>query len=149
MKKILTVLFFSLISECSILAQQGYWFQNHFIELESDNSFGYYVQLIGKTIPEGDNAMIIKKLIKCDNVTPVNQNGFVIHTTERPVNQNIYVSDIYRGSISDYVIILPSISFEMVDGESASDILCTRGQEPCAQTIMKHLHTYARSINRN
>ena len=123
MRKVLTTLFFSLIFDCSIFAQQGYWFQNHFIELKSDYSFGYYVQLIGENNPKGDNAMIIKKLTKCDDVTPVNQNGFVIHTTERPVNQNIYVSDIYRGSISDYVIILPSISFEMVDGESASDIL--------------------------
>lgn len=52
MKKVISVFLLSLIVNCGIYAQQGYWFQKHFIELESNNSSHYYVQLIGEDTPK-------------------------------------------------------------------------------------------------
>lgn len=123
MKRCMSILLWYLISECSIHAQDGYWFQNRFIELVSDNTSHYYVQLPDDNILKGDNAVFIKNQIKCDSVFPINKNGYLIKTTERPTNQKLYVSDIYHSSMSDNIIILPSISFEIVNGSSAYDIL--------------------------
>lgn len=58
MKKLLSLFIMSLICEYNIYAQQGYWFQNHFIVLEPDNSSQYYVQLVGEDIPKGDNTSL-------------------------------------------------------------------------------------------
>lgn len=125
MRKVIFVFFLSLIFDCAIYAQQGYWFQKHFIELESNNSSQYYVQLTDKDIPKVDKKTIIKGLVKCDSLLPVNNDGYLIKTAERPLGQNLYVSDLYHSSISDQIIILPSLSFEMIDNCSASDILKT------------------------
>ncbi len=51
-----------LIVDSGIHAQQGYWFQKHFIELESNNSSQYYVQLIGEDTPKEERISIIKEL---------------------------------------------------------------------------------------
>jgi hypothetical protein len=66
MKRCMSILLWYLISECSIHAQDGYWFQNRFIELVSDNTSHYYVQLPDDNILKGDNAVFIKNQIKCD-----------------------------------------------------------------------------------
>ena len=64
MKRCMSILLWYLISECSIHAQDGYWFQNRFIELVSDNTSHYYVQLPDDNILKGDNAVFIKNQIK-------------------------------------------------------------------------------------
>ncbi len=112
-----------LIVDSGIHAQQGYWFQKHFIELESNNSSQYYVQLIGEDTPKEERISIIKELVECNSVLPVSKDGYLIKATERPLNQKLYVSDLYHSSLSDHIIILPSLSFEMIDNCSASDIL--------------------------
>ena len=123
MNKIISVFLLFFIVDCGIYAQQGYWFQKHFIELESNNSSQYYVQLIDENTPKEDKISIIKGLVKCDSVFSVSKDGYLIKATERLLNQKLYVSNLYHSSISDYIIILPSISFEMIDGCSASTIL--------------------------
>ena len=123
MNKIISVFLLFFRVDCGIYAQQGYWFQKHFIELESNNSSQYYVQLIDENTPKEDKISIIKGLVKCDSVFSVSKDGYLIKATERPLNQKLYVSNLYHSSISDYIIILPSISFEMIDGCSASTIL--------------------------
>ena len=65
MKKLLSLFIMSLICEYNIYAQQGYWFQNHFIVLEPDNSSQYYVQLVGEDIPKGDNTSVQIMLKEC------------------------------------------------------------------------------------
>ena len=123
MKKIISVFLLFLIVDSGIHAQQGYWFQKHFIELESNNSSQYYVQLIGEDTPKEERISIIKELVECNSVLPVSKDGYLIKATERPLNQKLYVSDLYHSSLSDHIIILPSLSFEMIDNCSASDIL--------------------------
>ena len=54
----------SLIFDSAIYAQQGYWFQKHFIELESNNSSQYYVQLTDKDIPKVDKKINYKGIGK-------------------------------------------------------------------------------------
>lgn len=119
MKKIFVFILWLLIFFCKVNAQEGYWFQGNFIELEPDNS-QYYVQFIGSEILKVDD---IKEIVKCDKVFPVRRNGFVIKTSERPISNDLYVSELYKNTISDHIIILPSISFETPDRNSASEIL--------------------------
>lgn len=112
-----------LVHVCLAHAQQGYWFQGKFIELESVKSHGYYVQLKDDNISSPNLNTIIKDKIKSEIVIPISDRGFLIKTKEAPIDEDIFVSDIYKSSCSDFIIILPSISFEIYKGCSASNIL--------------------------
>lgn len=116
-------LFLLVMHVCLAHAQQGYWFQGKFIELESVKSHGYYVQLKSNNISTPNLKSIIKDKIKSEIVIPITDCGFLIKTKEAPINEDIFVSDIYKSSCSDFIIILPSISFEINKGCSASNIL--------------------------
>jgi subtilisin family serine protease len=105
------------------VAQQGYWFNDQYVALEPNDSLSFYVQIMDNQHQTVHNSVNIKKIIKCDQAIPVRQSSFIIKTTERPTRQDVYVSDIYHSAISDYIIILPSISFEVSDSGLASDII--------------------------
>ena len=139
MRRFVLIILLAVICKCGIYAQQGYWFQNQFIELksESDKSLQYYAQIVDEGISKVEAPAIIKKQLKCDDAAPISNRGFMVKVKERitdkgsfstkaskrPVGTKVYLSDIYHTNNSDFVIVLPSIVFEMMDGCSASEIL--------------------------
>ena len=121
MKKYIIICLLFFLNVYAIYAQQGYWFQNSFVELVPKDSCSFYFQLNEKT-SINEFKLHLNSKRKDASISSMGK-GFIVRGCKSEDFEDIYHSNIYGSNNCEWVIVLPCISFEMNSGFSASDII--------------------------
>lgn len=108
----------------------GFWAKREFIEFQIADPNMFLVQPRLNENPVSSERL--KEILTSIGVEDIISGGYedryIVRATERPLHQALYVSDQYKMSTSDWIYVLPQISFKLASEESLDAILQKYGE---------------------